>query len=548
MLTLIIAPLILLGALIFFHELGHFLACRLTGVRVERFSIGFGPQLFSYQGRETLYRVALFPLGGYVKPLGEEPGEKISPEDYQRSLPAKSAPARFFIFIAGTLANLLLPIPIFFLIAILGQPTVAPEIGTVNAGSPAESAGLKTGDLVISADQEKIRSFEELIKIIEKHPGQEILVQLERQGKELAFSLTPELQEGRNLLGEPVREGDAGILPGEISSRVGISSGSPAEKAGLKTSDTISQVGPTGVNTFREMRAEMISRSRSEKTLSLKVQRGKNQTDLSLNLPLSESPLSEKSWADLGILAPELFISDVLPDSPASRAGFRSGDRILSADGKTLSRWEKLVEIVQAGGTTPRQILVEREGKLFNLSVTPEAETAADSPREKSTFRIGIRSYLEYTPGRMIKLREKNPIKALVQATGKTVDFSYLTVRGIVSLIQGRISWKNVGSPILIVKLAGDSARSGWYPYLFLLIIISINLGILNMLPIPIFDGGQILLLLVEVIIRHPLSLKTREITQQIGFALVLLIMALAVYNDLVRFQDDIVNFFKRWF
>ena len=128
------------------------------------------------------------------------------------------------------------------------------------------------------------------------------------------------------------------------------------------------------------------------------------------------------------------------------------------------------------------------------------------------------------------------------------MNFSYLTVRGILSLIQGRISWKNVGSPIMIVKLAGDSARSGWYPFLFLLVIISINLGILNLLPIPIFDGGQILLLLVETVIRRPLSLKTREVTQQIGFALVLLIMSVAVYNDLIRYQDDIINFLKRWF
>lgn len=548
MLTWIIAPLILLGVLIFIHELGHFIACRLTRVRVERFSIGFGPQLFSFQGRETLYRVALFPLGGYVKPLGEEPGEQISPEDYKVSLPAKSAPARFFIFIAGTLANLLLPIPIFFLIAILGQPTVAPEIGTVNAGSPAESAGLKTGDRVLTVDQKKIRSFEELAKIIARRPEAPLSIKLERGGEELAVSLTPLRKDGRNLLGEPVEEGDAGILPGEISSRVGILPGSPAEKAGLKTGDTITRVGIVAVDTFREVKTEMISPGRSEKILSLTVQRDKSDAELSLKLPLSPAPLSEKDWDGLGILPPELFISDVLPDSPAARAGFLPGDRILTVDGKKLSGWEELVKLVQAGGATPRQFLVDREGKLFNLAVTPETETPAKSPREKSTFRIGIRSYLEYTPGRMIKLREKNPIKALAQATGKTVEFSYLTVRGILSLIQGRISWKNVGSPILIVKLAGDSARSGWYPYLFLLVIISINLGILNLLPIPIFDGGQILLLLVEVVIRRPLSLKTREVTQQIGFALVLLIMALAVYNDLIRFQDDIINFFKRWF
>ena len=544
----IIATLILLGVLIFIHELGHFIACRLTGVRVERFSIGFGPQLFSFQGRETLYRVALLPFGGYVKPLGEEPGEQISPEDYQASLPAKSAPARFLIFVAGSLSNLLLPIPIFFAIALWGQPTVAPEIGSIRPGSPAEVTGLKTGDRILAVDQKEIRSFEELAKIIAQRPAEPLSIKLEREGKVLAVSLTPRRKDGRNLLGESVEEGDAGILPGETSSRVGIVPGSPAGKAGLKTGDTITRVGTVPVDTFRELKTEMISRSRSEKTLNLTVQRDKSDTELSLKLPLFPATLSEKDWDGLGILPPELFISDVLPDSPAARAGFLTGDRILTVDGKNLPGWEELVELVQAGGATPRQFLVDREGRLFNLAVTPETETAAKSPREKSTFRIGIRSYLEYTPGRMIKLREKNPAKALVQAVEKTAEFSYLTVRGILSLIRGRISWKNVGSPIMIGKLAGDSARSGWYPFLFLLVIISINLGILNLLPIPIFDGGQILLLLVETVIRRPLSLKTREVTQQIGFALVLLIMSVAVYNDLIRYQDDIINFLKRWF
>jgi len=548
MLTWIIAPLLLLGVLIFIHELGHFLACRLTGVRVERFSIGFGPQLFSFQGRETLYRVALLPLGGYVKPLGEEPGEQISPEDYKVSLPAKSAPARLLIFAAGTLANLLLPIPIFFAIALWGQPTVAPEIGSIRSGSPAEIAGLRTGDRVLAVDQKEIRSFEELAKIIAKRPAEPLSIKLEREGKTLAISLTPLRKDGRNLLGESVEEGDAGIMPGEISSRVGVAPGSPAEKAGLKTGDTITRVGTVPVATFRELKKEMISPGRSEPTLILTIQRDKSNAELSLKLTLPPAPLSEKDWAGLGILTPELFISDVLPDSPAARAGFLSGDRILTIDGKKLSGWEELVELVQAGGATPRQVLVGRGGNPFTLAVTPETETAAKSPREKSTFRIGIRSYLEYTSGRIIKLREKNPGKALVQAVEKTWEFSCLTVRGILSLIQGRISWKNVGSPILIVKLAGDSARSGWYPYLFLLVIISINLGILNLLPIPIFDGGQIVLLLIEAVIRHPLSLKTREVTSQIGFALVLLIMALAVYNDLIRFQDDIINFFKNLF
>jgi len=536
LLTWIIAPLILLGVLILVHELGHFLACRLVKVKVERFSIGFGPKLLSWKGRETEYQIAAIPLGGYVKPLGEEPGEEISAEDWKRSLPGKSAPARFLIFFAGSLANLLLPIPLFWMVLMVGQPHLAPEVGTVFPGSPAEVSGLSPGDRILSINETGIRTFEDFSRFIRENPGKELVFSLRRGEKTEELLFVPEPREGKNLLGESVTEGYAGVLPGEITSRVGISAGSPAAEAGLRTGDLVTRVDETSVNSFREMRDAIATSLAGGSPVALTVERDGSPRQLVLTPGPREREAPGETLPTLGIHSPELFIAEVLPEHPAERAGLRPGDHILAVDGKSLTRWDELVDLIQDQGAVSHEFLVARGEERFTLSATPEKDPENLTPAGQPTFRIGIRSWTEYTSGTLVTIREGNPFVALYRASRQTFDFTVLTVRGIVALIRGSIPWKNVGSPILIAKLAVDSARSGWYPYLYLLIIISINLGIINLLPIPILDGGQITILLVETVTRNPLSPRAREITQKIGLALVLLIIALAVYNDLLRF------------
>lgn len=529
----IVAPIILLGVLIFVHELGHFLACRLVNVKVERFSIGFGPKLLSWKGKETEYQIAAFPLGGYVKPLGEETGEEIAAEDWRRSLPGKSRLARFIVFAAGSVANLLLPIPIFWAILVIGQPALAPVIGTVLPGSPAEAAGFQPGDRVRTINQEEIRTWDELARIIGNNPGRALAVTVDREGKPERVTLVPESREEKNLLGDLVTEGRAGILSSEADPHVGIRPGSTAEAAGLRTGDLVVQVGEAPVDTYREVARETATLLRRGQEITFQLIRDGNPLTVTLRAP---SVGREGNGAEtLGLFPTTMIIGTVTPDRPAARAGFRPGDRILAIDGNPIPYRYQYWEYLQEHGNTPHDFLIERDGKRITLSVTPEADTDNLASGGMPIYNIGIEFRFDHSTREETFIR-LDPFRAVFHSVERTAEFTYLTVRGIIALIMGRIPWKNVGSPILIAQLAAKSAESGILPFLSLLIIISINLGIINLLPIPILDGGQIMLLLVETVTRSPLSPRAREITQKIGLALVLLIIAMAVYNDLLRF------------
>lgn len=354
--------LIVLSVLIFFHELGHFLAARRLGVKVLKFSLGFGPRIFGRTVGDTEYLISALPLGGYVKLFGEEPekGEDapaLSPEDQKRSFSHAPVWKRIMIVAAGPVFNMLLAYLIFAGALSIGVPMYVPD-------------------------------FDSLMPVVET----------------------------------------------------------------------------------------------------------------------------------------------VVENAPAQAAGIKPGDRIVSINDQKISTWVQMTEIIYGSAGKPLTITVERDHQNLSLTVTPVPKTVeAEDGKTVEVGQIGIGK----SP-KGVRIEAANPLEAIYKGGQATWQWTYLTVEGLVRLVQGKLSADNIGGPILIGQMSGQAASQGLGSLAFLIAILSITLGVMNILPIPVLDGGHLLFFVIEAVIGRPLGIRKREIAQQVGLALLLLLMVLAFYNDIV--------------
>jgi len=349
-LTTIVATGIVLGILIFVHELGHFILAKRLGVKILKFSLGFGPKLIGKKIGETEYQIAVFPLGGFVKPLGEDPHEEIKTEEYHRSYWAQPIWKRVLIIAAGPFFNFFLAVVLFSTINLFGIPFMPPKIGGVTSGLPAENAGLKKGDVVLSVGGEPVSKWDDVAKIIRNSEGKELTIKVKRNDEIMEVRVTPQPFTDKDIFGE-----------------------------------------------------------------------------------------------------------------------------------------------------------------------------------EMKTFRIGIESPKE------ILVEKVSPFEAAGKGLSQTWSVIKLTVVSIVKLIERVIPAKTIGGPIMIAQMAGEQAKRGLLSLVLFTAILSINLGVINLFPIPILDGGHFLFLSLEAILRKPVSIRKMEIAQQIGLIFIILLMLFAFYNDLIR-------------
>jgi len=353
----IIYFIIVIGILVFVHELGHFLFAKRLGIGVVTFSLGFGPKIIGKKVGETQYQISAFPLGGFVKLIGENPEEKIKEEDISRSFTAQPIWKRTCVLLAGSFFNLFLAVVIFSLInMIVGIPPTPPpslpsKIGGISPGLPAEKAGLKKGDVVIAIDGKEVSKWEDLATIIHNSEGKELLIRVKRNGEILDFEIKPQVHKGKT---------------------------------------------PSG---------------------------------------------------------------------------------------------------------------------------------------EKDIFIIGINAPIEE-----ITLQKVGPLVAIGKGFIQTWNFTKLILVSIVQLFTGEISPKTIGGPIMIAQLAGEQGKKGLLDLFVLIAVLGVNLGIINLFPIPVLDGGHLLFLGLETILRKPISIKKMEIAQQIGLVIIILLMIFAFYNDLIRY------------
>ncbi len=544
-----ILPLIfMLGVLVFVHELGHFLVAKRSGVKVMKFSIGFGPRVFGWTRGETEYVVSWIPLGGYVKMLGENPGEEIAPEDKGRTLTGKPFPVKAGIVFAGPGMNLLLPILLFMLMFFIGYPELTAEVGSIEEDSIAAEAGIEPGDRIVSINGEATQWWEEVSVALLNGVGKPVRLQVVGPSGEREVTVVPKEKEITTILGDQEKVGAIGITPVYAPSVAAVSRlDSPAGKAGVRTGDKITLIGDATLKRRKELAAAL---RKAFVPLSLALERNGEQVRVTLPPIAGQEELAaltdEAILERAGLEDPELFIRSVEEHSPASEAGLAIGDRLIAVNGEPLESWLAFTKIVLKSEGRPLSLVIRRDGLEKGIDVTPGLRFNRDPLAEESrTYYVGIGSLARYAPGNIGSRVVRNPVKALVLSVKDTWRMSRLVTGGLWKLLSGQIRLDNIGGPIQIGIVAAQAADEGITTFIRMMAFISINLGILNLLPIPILDGGHLLFFVIEGLKRDPISLRKKELAQQVGLTMLLLLIGVAFYNDIARSWSQIVGIIK---
>ncbi|MCQ4230460.1 RIP metalloprotease RseP [Pseudomonas stutzeri] len=446
-LYMIIGTLVALGVLVTFHEFGHFWVARRCGVKVLRFSVGFGSPLVRWHDRHgTEFVIAAIPLGGYVKMLDEREGD-VPPALLDSAFNRKTVRQRFAIVSAGPLANFLLALVFFWLLAMLGSQQVRPVVGAVESGSLAAQAGMAVDQEIVAVNGKPVSGWGE------------VNLQLVR------------------------RLGESGQLD-----------------------VTVREVG-----------------SSAERHLQIPLQnwlKGVEEPD-----PITA--LGIRPWRPQ--IAP--VIAQLDPEGPAQAAGIQLGDRLISLNRQPLDDWQQVIDAVKVLPGATAVLEVERDGQRVDVPLTLAARGEGDARRGY----LGAGVEAGEWPAEMLREVRFGPLDAVVEGAKRTWTMSLLTLDSLKKMLFGELSVKNLSGPITIAKVAGASAQSGLGDFLNFLAYLSISLGVLNLLPIPVLDGGHLLFYLVEWVRGRPLSERVQGWGVQIGISLVVGVMLLALVNDLGR-------------
>jgi regulator of sigma E protease len=443
---MLVSFVVVLGILIVVHELGHFLMARLAGVGVERFSIGFGPVLWRFRGKETEYCVSAIPMGGYVKMMGDDEnpleGGKTSTIDPAKAFNGKPLAARFLIVFAGPAMNFVLAAVIAGLMFMLvGRPVAPALVGRVTDGSPAAQAGLKTGDRLVAIDGKPVQYWEDLARIVQAARGRALQVTAQGPAGERTVALTPAQTKRKDLFGDEQTVWEIGASP---------------------------------------------------------------------YIPAA--------------------IGDTVAGDPADQAGLKAGDVVVALEGQPVLSWDELAERIHQRAGQPTRLEVKRGAETLAITVTPrKGKIPGADGKETEVGLVGIR------PGGSVTMVRSNPISALWEGVAWSGDVTMKTAIGLYKIVVGQLDRSNIGGPIQIAKTAGEQARQGIVSLALFTAVISINLFLLNLLPVPMLDGGHLLFFAFEAVLGRPLSVRKREVAQQVGFALLMLLMVFAFYNDFKR-------------
>ena len=448
-LQIVIAAIMVLGPLIAIHEFGHFWVARRLGVKVLTFSIGFGPALAKWRGKDGVeYQIAAIPLGGYVRMADEREGE-VPVEDLPKAFNRQPVLARIAIVAAGPLINLLFAVFLFWILFLQGIETLRTVVGSVKPNTPAAIAGLQVGDEVVAVDSKETHNWEEVTYALIDRMGENGLVSL-----------------------------------------------------------SVKSANATEPHIIKLPIANYLSQSGQDPLLSL-------------GFTPYQPPIKP-------------IIGEIVPDSPAAKQGLQVGDTVVVANNQAITTWQDFVEVVR---THPEQAIstqVERQGKVVNLTLTPRMERDQVGTKE-GKLGIGVKRQPFDIPPQYIQKQDYNVVTALVKASEKTYDLIGMTISSLGKMIVGLIGLDNLSGPITIAKVAGHTADLGWQAMIGFMALLSVSLGVLNLLPIPILDGGHLVYYTVEGILGRPLSEKVQQIGLKIGVAVMGSLMFLAIFNDLSR-------------
>lgn len=537
---------ILTSSLIFVHELGHFLFAKAFGVKVITFSLGFGPKILRLRGRETEYCVSLLPLGGYVKMLEESKSDLVLPEDRKRTFESLPAYKRLIIVLAGPVMNLVFPVLLYFAVFVGDGPYLPPTIGVVLPQHPAEGK-LFPGDRVMAINGEEIGTFDELKRIVSKSPGQTLRFKVFRDNRHVEVEITVRDTVQRKELDIIERVGSIGVEASAPAAVIGVPDAeSPAHRAGLRTFDVITNVGGQPVRRFRDLQAVLGEDAGETLPVTyLRPVRVPNALGgladmavfeagvVALTPDMNGSTLLERTGIELA----DLYVAIVPEDSYLYKVGLRPGDRILKLDEETVPAWSIFRDRVKAAPDKPHRIdyFSAREGRVRTGTFQMRREDITDQSGQTFVhYVLPMQHWIPLAPEERVE--RPAPIRyALSKAVEETIDVTRFVLVGIVRIIQGRVSLKSLSGPITIYEIAGEEARKGADFFIWVMAVISINLGLFNLLPIPVLDGGHLLFFAIEGLMRRPLPLRVREVAHLIGMGILISLMVLAFKNDLEK-------------
>lgn len=444
----VLAFLFALGLLITIHEYGHYRVAVAAGVKVLRFSIGFGKPLLKWtRGADrTEFVLAAIPLGGFVRMVDEREGN-VAEEDLPRAFNRQSLRRRAAIVAAGPAANLLLAVALFALVAFVGVRQPVALLGAPPAGSPAALAGVRAGDLVQS-----------------------------------------------------------------------VTMGSSTQ----------------AVQSWADLQFQLLTAALDGQTVTMQIRAADGRpSNVVLHFTDAQDKASQPdflaSWG-LHLKSPPARISKIIPGSPAAKAGMRPGDLVTQADGKPIQSAGALLRAIQASDGRPLRLVARRDQQSVALTVHPQRQSAAANGGAQ-VWRIGAMLGGEI-PTVVVK---SGPVAAIGQGFSRTWELSVLTLKTLGKMVIGQASLSNLSGPVTIADYAGRSAELGWLPYVSFLAIISVSLGVLNLLPLPVLDGGHLLYYAIEGFTRRSIPQRLQERLQQGGLAVIALMMAIALYNDFAR-------------
>lgn len=541
---------VLVSALIFVHELGHFAWAKIFGVKVLTFSLGFGPKLLRFRGKETEYCISLIPLGGFVKMLEQTTSDPLLPEDRERTFQSQALWKKIVIVIAGPMMNLIFPVALYFSVFVGQKQLMPPTVGVILPGHAADGK-LVPGDRVLAVNGKEISTFTELSRIVRKSPSRELELKVFRDYGYVDVTVVPEETIERYEFDIVEKVGRLGILPSLPKAVIGVPDpDSLAYRAGLRTFDVITRVGGREIRRFIDLEAALHdNRGENTPVSYLRPQPIPNALGGLAELAVFEAGVAnltpDPNPGDLfirtGIESADLYAA-VVPDPALLRAGLLPGDKVVELDGERLFAWSAFRERLLEAPDQTHTLGWLREGRKMSGTIQMRREQWTDEYGQHfDRYVMRTQPWVPYAPEQMIE--NPAPIRyAFRSAVEETMDVMRFISVGFLRLMEGKISLSSLSGPITIYDVAGEAGARGTDYFVWMMALISINLGLLNLLPIPVLDGGHLLFFAIEAIIRRPVPLRVREVASIIGMSLLVALMAVAFKNDIDRRWDIIVG------
>ncbi|MCB9688497.1 MAG: RIP metalloprotease RseP [Alphaproteobacteria bacterium] len=539
---------VMVCVLVVVHEAGHYLAAKAFGIGAPVFSIGIGPPLLRlFHWRGTDFVVSGLPIGGYVKLAGADPFGEEDPDtfvDPSQDFMRRPVWQRFIVMLAGPLMNLVLPYVLLTAVFMTGEPQADNSVGTVIPDTPAARAGIRPGDRVVSVDGQPVEVWNDLLRELDDKVGQPFVLGLERGAAHLDVTLPADAV---RLDMDGLTDTEAlGVFSSRRSPRIGVSDiDSPAWIAGLRPGDGIVAVDGQPVDSWEEMiaaltpdREHLVKRARA-------VEGGLEHSEVTLKPTGWVAPRPERDPNPWGLVHASVFVGTVLEGSAAAEAGFQVGDRILEMDGQTIDSWTKVLALGWAttDGVTEQNavareitVVLHRAGQTITLHLVPKVQREFFNGVVRYRPIMGVRQYSQtYVNGPQIK-----KFYPITQAVGRAVEETNLVFGKTFGVLEGLLLGQvkvseGLGGPVAIFQVAGDSAKEGVFAFVRMMAMISVSLGIVNLLPVPVLDGGQITVYGIEAIRGRPLPLRIRERIQMAGFLVLTAVFLMVTVLDVQR-------------